>query len=98
MIREVFSSYGTSIDSIILFGSRVSGNARADSDWDFLIITTQRINHSLKRKITSEIRKKILFAHDIDVYLVVVPQEDMADGIKDTGRMLYYAFRDGIAI
>ncbi len=98
IIREVFSSYEISIESIILFGSRVSGNARADSDWDFLIITTKRFNHSLKRKITSEIRKKILFAHDIDVDLVVVPKEDMADGITDTGRMLYYAFRDGVAI
>ncbi|PWR70834.1 nucleotidyltransferase domain-containing protein [Methanospirillum stamsii] len=98
IIRDVFSSHETSIDSIILFGSRVSGNTRADSDWDFLIVTTNRINHSLKRKITSEIRKKFIFAYDIDVDLVVVPKEDMISGKTDTGRISYYALRDGIAI
>jgi len=78
--------------------NRFKRNTRADSDWDFLIATTNRINHSLKRKITSEIRKKFIFAYDIDTDLVVIPKEDMITGKIDTGRISYYALRDGITI
>jgi len=36
---------------IILFGSRARGTARADSDWDFLILLPEPVNRTLERQI-----------------------------------------------
>ncbi len=34
-----------------LFGSRARGDAREDSDWDFLVLTDQPVNGSSKRRL-----------------------------------------------
>lgn len=36
---------------IILYGSRAKGTARADSDWDFLILLPKSVDMVLKKKI-----------------------------------------------
>ncbi len=36
---------------VILYGSRARGDARSDSDWDFLILVEGEVNHSLKRAV-----------------------------------------------
>lgn len=36
---------------IFLFGSRARGDARADSDWDFLILLSQPMTQEVKRAI-----------------------------------------------
>ncbi len=36
---------------IILFGSRARGDARPDSDWDFLFLTALQVNNSLRDEI-----------------------------------------------
>lgn len=35
---------------VILFGSRARGDARPDSDWDFLILTALEDGHKISRK------------------------------------------------
>lgn len=40
---------------VILFGSRARGEAREDSDWDFLILTTQIVTPELE----DEFRRKL---------------------------------------
>jgi len=34
---------------VILFGSRARGDSKNDSDWDFLILTSQKVNEQVKR-------------------------------------------------
>jgi len=36
---------------VILFGSRARGDAHEESDWDFLVLTSQEVTRPLKRKI-----------------------------------------------
>jgi len=36
---------------VILFGSKARGSSKKDSDWDFLILTSQKVNEKLKRTI-----------------------------------------------
>jgi len=36
---------------IVLFGSRARGDARQDSDWDFLFLTDQPVTFSLRERI-----------------------------------------------
>ena len=40
---------------IILFGSRARGDFRPNSDWDFLILTSQVVDEELKKKIRKEL-------------------------------------------
>ena len=98
VIREVCKIHAVPLNSVILFGSRSTGAAGVQSDWDFLIITKLAISHSLKRKITSEIRKKIIFTFDADVDLLVLPEKEIASCRTDTGRISYYALRDGLVV
>ena len=36
---------------VILFGSKARGDSRNGSDWDFLILTSQKVDEKLKRAI-----------------------------------------------
>ena len=40
---------------ITLFGSRARGDARKDSDWDFLILMDSPVNFHLKNKLRNEL-------------------------------------------
>ena len=40
---------------IILFGSRARNEAKEDSDWDFLILTSLQVNRQLKNRINDEL-------------------------------------------
>ncbi len=40
---------------IILFGSRARGDSKKDSDWDFLILTTEQVNEIFKNKIRDKL-------------------------------------------
>jgi predicted nucleotidyltransferase len=36
---------------VILYGSRARGNAKPESDWDFLVLTRMKVDHFLKMTI-----------------------------------------------
>jgi len=40
---------------VILFGSRARGDAREDSDWDFLCLTSLRVNDSLRLSVIDKV-------------------------------------------
>jgi predicted nucleotidyltransferase len=40
---------------IILFGSRARGDYKADSDWDFLILTEKQADYSFQRSIRNNL-------------------------------------------
>lgn len=97
-IREEFSKYNIQVQDVLLFGSRTTKNFRPDSDWDFLIITQKSVERTLKRKILSQIRRRLIFEYDIDSDLLVLPKDDISSATKDVGRVSYYAMRDGIPV
>ena len=41
--------------TVILYGSRARGDARADSDWDFLILTPKQVDPELKRALNHQL-------------------------------------------
>ena len=50
---------------VILFGSKARGDAKKDSDWDFLILTSQRVNEKLKRTIREKLIDTELEAEEV---------------------------------
>lgn len=46
--------FGENIIDVILFGSRVKGNAKKDSDFDILLILKDKADWKLERKISDE--------------------------------------------
>ena len=50
---------------VILFGSKARGDANKDSDWDFLILTSQRVNEKLKRTIREKLIDTELEAEEV---------------------------------
>jgi predicted nucleotidyltransferase len=40
---------------VILFGSRARGNQRSDSDWDFLFLTSLKVNLALRKRIADNL-------------------------------------------
>jgi hypothetical protein len=60
IIREICNTHEVPVNAVVLFESPATRKAREQSDRDFLIITKKPIVHSLKRKITMDIRKKVL--------------------------------------
>ncbi|MGB7568961.1 MAG: nucleotidyltransferase domain-containing protein, partial [Chitinivibrionales bacterium] len=55
-IREEFAAAGISISQIILFGSRSRGNARPDSDWDFLVSVKDDLSFPEKAIISAKVQ------------------------------------------
>jgi uncharacterized protein len=98
IIREEFSKKNIPIDQLYLFGSRAKGNARPDSDYDFLVVTAIQIERLIQRRIISEIRRRLVFDFDIDADILVIPKDLIPSSLKDKGRISYYAIREGIAV
>jgi predicted nucleotidyltransferase len=98
IIREICKTHAIPLNAVVLFGSHTTGKAGEQSDRDFLIITKEPITHRLKRKITTEIRKRIVFDFDADVDLLVLPENEISSCKTDTGRTSYYALKDGLVV
>jgi len=98
IIRDEFAKQDIDVISVYLFGSRAKGTAKSDSDWDFLIITEDKILHSLQRKIISEIRKLFIFDYNIDADFIVLAQNEVQSANNDKGRISYYALREGLPV
>lgn len=58
---------------IILFGSRARGDARKNSDWDFLILTKKEVTIDLKNKISDALFETEL---ETDEVLTSIVQND----------------------
>ncbi len=80
------------VERIILFGSRARGDARPDSDWDFLIIMPSQ-ERTIRRGIAI---RRVARIHGIPMdFLVITPSEVqqgfpmMANNIVNEGKILY---------
>ena len=80
-------------DRVILFGSRATGSARPESDYDFLVIVPHVEN---ERQVSRRIYHALLDHHiEAAVDIVVVDRETLAQH-RDTPGMVYrQALKEG---
>ena len=91
VVRNIVTHF-PEVEQIILFGSRARGNARPDSDWDFLVIMPSR-QRPIQRGIAI---RRIARVRGVPMdFLVKTPEEVaegfpmMADNIVREGQLIY---------
>jgi predicted nucleotidyltransferase len=80
---------------VILFGSRATGTARADSDYDFLVVAETEDRFALALRLT-EALEPVFPRGDFD--LVVVRRQDWDRARRLRGFVAYEADRTGIPL
>lgn len=97
IIREELTGRGIEIKLLFLFGSRARGEARPDSDWDFLVIVDRDMPRAEKRALIVNILRKMaeLF---IDAEIIIKSETQFAADCDDKGKVTYYAFHEGVLV
>lgn len=97
VLRGEFDARGIELARIILFGSRARGNARPDSDWDFIVVCRNHLDRRQKTDIWLSINRK-LAEHRIDADILIKNEEDFERDKRDTGKVTYYALKEGVTV
>lgn len=75
--RLLKSQFSDNLKDVVLFGSQVYGNARKDSDYDFLIILKQKADWKIERAI-SDICYEIDLKYDIITDTHILSEADFS--------------------
>jgi predicted nucleotidyltransferase len=97
IIREEFAAAGIPIKQILLFGSQSRGNARPDSDWDFLVGVKNEISFPEKALIAAKIQTR-LAEKLISADIVIKSEARLAKERGNVGVITYYALKDGVPV
>lgn len=96
-ITEEFAKAGVDIKRILLFGSRARGDAKSDSDWDFLIIVPTQLPHTAKTSIVLAIQR--MFGRmGIPVDIMVKSEGRIEAEKNDTGFLTRSAMAEGVPV
>lgn len=93
-IVSVARSEGVKVKNIILFGSRVRGDYREDSDWDLLIIVSGSPSRRTIRRLQYQIYRR-LAQNKVYCDVIVVSEEYYARYKNVVGSIAYYAHLEG---
>jgi len=94
IIKETIENRGIKVLKVILFGSRAKGNAREDSDWDFLVIVDKDLDRKEKWDIIIKIKRKLAelkIPNDITINSI----REFEEKKDNVGYITYYALREG---
>ncbi len=97
VIQDEFAKAGVTVTGIMLFGSRVRGDAKSDSDWDFFVITSMQVPQLEKARIILAIQR--VFAKElISVDIMVKSQERIEAERNDAGFMVQTVLAEAISV
>ena len=96
-VLETAKENKVEIYQIILFGSRVRGDYREDSDWDILVITKEKLDRDKFWKLYTSMKRKLA---SLKVYgdLLIVSKDRFMEKKTDIGSIIYYASAEGITL
>lgn len=97
IICEEVQRYGVGVQRILLFGSRARGDARFDSDWDFLLIVDRPLERALQRRLATAIGVRLVRERmPADVLVLSASQFDQHK--SDVGHIAYYVHKEGMPL
>ncbi len=98
VVLEEAGKLGVRVERIILFGSRARGDYREDSDYDILVVVSERLDWRVKRRLSLMIRRRLVRELGMPVDLVIVSLRYWEEYKDVPGTVLYPAEREGIVI
>jgi predicted nucleotidyltransferase len=78
--QELARLLGEQLDRVLLFGSRVRGEARPDSDIDVLVVMRGDVNPFECLRRTSDVIAKLSLQHDVVISPVFMSREQFEHG------------------
>jgi len=98
ILRAVLGEvYGENLSRVILFGSRASGLARQDSDFDVLLVVKRPMTRDEVLALGHAARER-LAALDMDVDLLVRSEAQIPLLRRVPGTAAFHALREGVHI
>jgi predicted nucleotidyltransferase len=82
----------------LLFGSRATGKANADSDYDLLIITADTFSPRDKMDWENKIRKALVYALNAPFDVLLQSKGEVDEKKNLTGHIVRYAIREAIEL
>ena len=89
------ANFGNDIRSVILFGSRATGEAHKNSDYDVLIVLNRNYDREYRLKITSVVLEMEL-KYDIFIDTKLISTHELYHTIKGKGPLYADAIQQGI--
>ncbi len=96
-IIEELAQAGLKPIQILLFGSRARGQARSDSDWDFLIVVDHPLSGETRRRLAARLVMRLGLA-GLPADILLLPYGQFARYRDDVGHIAYYAVREGFSL
>jgi predicted nucleotidyltransferase len=97
VICDEFARRGIKVKILILFGSQARGNAKAESDWDFLAVTDRTVNWPEKREIWHSL-SLVLAKEHVSADVLIKSEDEFVRDCQDKGKVTYYAYKEGVVI
>ena len=97
IITEEVEGAGCCVKRLFHFGSRVRGDFRPDSDWDFYVVIDRDLSYSDRWVISDRIRLRFVregFSGDVFIQSERTVQERKGN----TGFLTYYVLKEGVEI
>lgn len=94
----IYDCIGTyTIQNIILFGSRASGNYNEDSDYDILVVLNEDIENDIKIKLSCVITRE-LANNWVNADIIVKSQSELEKYKDCIGSVVREALRKGVVV
>ena len=97
IITEELERAGCRVVKVILFGSRARGDARADSDWDLLVVIDRDIAPAVRREILGEASVRLV-RQGIVADILIHSLRSVAMHQHDVGHIAYYVLKEGAEV
>jgi len=88
---------GFPVSDVILFGSKVRGDADEESDLDLLVLTSREISWAERKRIHEPIFK-IELAYDVIISILLVTENDWHQGYFSVLPIYEEVEKDGLSI
>ncbi len=83
---------------VLLFGSRATGQADAQSDFDLLIVTHDTFGPREKMSFENKIRKALVYALDAPFDVILQSKNEVDEKRNLTGHIVHYAMKQAMEL